>query len=142
MARRPAPLNVMSYDGWVSIQLCPQLKEYVFMNKATQAPLLQPHLLRQALEALEAECAWGGPTPKTAAAIDALRKNIEAQRRQPIMTTAKTTSERVEKLRQEREALGLRRRELYAHDDDWPKLQELAAKLQRKRERDAKRAKG
>jgi hypothetical protein len=54
----------------------------------------------------------------------------------------KTTKERVEKLRQEREALGLRRRELYAHDDDWPKLQELAAKLQRKRERDAKRAKG
>lgn len=58
------------------------------------------------------------------------------------MNAAKTTSERVEKLRQEREALGLRRRELYAHDDDWPKLQELAAKLQRKRERDAKRAKG
>ena len=54
----------------------------------------------------------------------------------------KKSSERVEKLRQEREALGLRRRELYAHDDDWPKLQELAAKLQRKRERDAKRAKG
>ena len=58
------------------------------------------------------------------------------------MSAAKTTSERVEKLRQEREALGLRRRELYAHDDDWPKLQELAAKLQRKRERDARRAKG
>lgn len=58
------------------------------------------------------------------------------------MSAAKTTSERVEKLRQEREALGLLRRELYAHDDDWPKLQELAAKLQRKRERDAKRAKG
>lgn len=55
------------------------------------------------------------------------------------MSPAKTTNERVEKLRQEREALGLRRRELYAHDDDWPKLQELAAKLQRKRERDAKR---
>ena len=51
------------------------------------------------------------------------------------MSAAKTTAERVEKLRQEREALGLRRRELYAHDDDWPKLQ-------RKRERDAKRAKG
>lgn len=48
---------------------------------------------------------------------------------------AKTTSERVEKLRKGREALGLRRRELYAHDDDWPKLKELAAKLQRKRER-------
>ena len=59
-----------------------------------------------------------------------------------VFMNAKTTSERVEKLRQEREALGLRRRELYAHDDDWPKLQELAAKLQRKRERDSKRAKG
>lgn len=55
------------------------------------------------------------------------------------MSAAKTTSERVEKLRQEREALGLRRRELYAHDDDWPKLQELAAKLQRKRERLSRR---
>ena len=54
----------------------------------------------------------------------------------------KKSSERVDKMRQEREALGLRRRELYAHDDDWPKLQELAAKLQRKRERDARRAKG
>ena len=32
MARRPAPLNVMSYDGWASIELCPQLKEYVFMR--------------------------------------------------------------------------------------------------------------
>lgn len=58
------------------------------------------------------------------------------------MPAAKTTSERVDKLRQEREAMGLRRRELYAHDDDWPKLQELAAELQRKRERDAKRVKG
>lgn len=55
---------------------------------------------------------------------------------------AKTTSERVEKLRQEREALGLRRRELYAHDDDWPKLKELAAKLQRKREHLSKQGKG
>lgn len=54
----------------------------------------------------------------------------------------KTATERVEKLRQERADLGLKRRELYAHDDDWPKLQELAAKLQCKRERDAKRAKG
>jgi len=47
---------------------------------------------------------------------------------------AKTTSERVEKLRQERLELGLKRREVYAHDEDWPKIQELAAKLQRKRE--------
>lgn len=54
----------------------------------------------------------------------------------------KTATERVEKLRQERAGLGLKRRELYAHDDDWPKLQELAAKLQRKREREAKRANG
>ena len=58
------------------------------------------------------------------------------------MNAAKTTAERVAALRAARDALGLRRRELYAHDDDWPKLQELAAKLQRKRERDAKRAKG
>jgi len=58
------------------------------------------------------------------------------------VSAAKTTTERVEKLRQEREDLGLRRRELYAHDDDWPKLQELAAKLQRKRERLSKQGKG
>lgn len=56
------------------------------------------------------------------------------------MNAAKTTSERVDVLRQRRDELGLKRRELYAHDDDWPKLQELAAKLQRKRERNAKRA--
>lgn len=55
---------------------------------------------------------------------------------------AKTTTERVEKLRQERADLGLKRRELYAHDDDWPKLQELAAKLQRKRERLLKQGNG
>ena len=47
------------------------------------------------------------------------------------VVTPKTTSERVEKLRQEREALGLRRRELYAHDDDWPKLQELRSEERR-----------
>lgn len=58
------------------------------------------------------------------------------------MVTAKTTSERVEKLRHDRADLGLKRRELYAHDDDWPKLQELAAKLQRKRERLSKQGKG
>ena len=58
------------------------------------------------------------------------------------MNVAKTISERVEKLRQEREAIGLRRRELCAHDDDWPKLQELSAKLQRKRERLSKQGKG
>lgn len=56
------------------------------------------------------------------------------------MSAAKTTGQRVEKLRQKREAIGIRRRELYAHEDDWPKLQELSAKLQRKRQRTAKRA--
>ena len=56
--------------------------------------------------------------------------------------TAKTTSKRVEKLRQKRADLCLKRRELYAHDDDWQKLQALAAKLQRKRERMSKQAKG
>ena len=37
MAQRPAPLNVMSYDGWASIELCPQIGEYVFMNAKTAA---------------------------------------------------------------------------------------------------------
>jgi len=32
MARRPAPLIVMSYDGWAGIELCSQLGEYVFMS--------------------------------------------------------------------------------------------------------------
>lgn len=51
-----------------------------------------------------------------------------------LNSQVKTASERVEKLRQERLELGLKRREVYAHDEDWPKIQELAAKLQRKRE--------
>ena len=54
------------------------------------------------------------------------------------MNAAKTTRERVEKLRQEREALGLRRRELYAHGDDWPKVREVASKLLREREEQTK----
>lgn len=48
---------------------------------------------------------------------------------------AKTITERVEKLRQERARLGVKRRELYVHDEDWGKIQELAAKLQAKREK-------
>ena len=56
--------------------------------------------------------------------------------------TTKTPSQRVEALRKRRDELGLKRRELYAHDEDWPKLQELAAKLQRKRERLSKHGKG
>ena len=54
--------------------------------------------------------------------------------------SAKTTSERVEKLRQERAEMGLKRREVYAHDDDWPKIQELADKLKQKRQKAAKPA--
>lgn len=49
------------------------------------------------------------------------------------MSPAKTTSERVDKLRKEREALGLTRREIYAHDDDWPQIKAMALKLQMKR---------
>lgn len=50
MARRPAPLNVMSYDGWAGIEQ--QLKEYVFMSKSNTAQALD--LLAQAFDALEA----------------------------------------------------------------------------------------
>ena len=47
--------------------------------------------------------------------------------------TAKTTTERVAKLRAAREAQGLRRLELYAHPDDWPTIKALADRLQIKR---------
>jgi hypothetical protein len=53
--------------------------------------------------------------------------------------TPKTTTQRVEKLRQERAALGLRRLEVYAHPDDWQSIKALAERLQRKR---AKATKG
>lgn len=46
---------------------------------------------------------------------------------------AKTTAERVAALRASRDALGLKRLELYAHPDDWPAIKALAEKLQRKR---------
>jgi hypothetical protein len=51
--------------------------------------------------------------------------------------TAKTTSERVAKLRADRDALGLKRLELYAHPDDWPAIKALAEKLQKRRARAA-----
>jgi Fic family protein len=50
---------------------------------------------------------------------------------------AKTTTERVQKLRADRDALGLKRLELYAHPDDWPAIKALAEKLQKRRARDA-----
>lgn len=49
------------------------------------------------------------------------------------MSPAKTTSERVQALRAARDALGLKRLELYAHPEDWPAIKVLAEKLQRKR---------
>ena len=49
------------------------------------------------------------------------------------MIPAKTSSERVGALRAAREAIGLRRLELYAHPDDWQAVQALAEKLQRRR---------
>ncbi len=49
------------------------------------------------------------------------------------MSPAKTTAERVAALRAARDALGLKRLELYAHPDDWEAIKALAEKLQRKR---------
>lgn len=49
------------------------------------------------------------------------------------MSAAKTTSERVQAMRAARDALGLKRLELYAHPEDWPAIKALAERLQRKR---------
>ena len=51
------------------------------------------------------------------------------------MNAVKTTAERVAALRAARDALGLKRLELYAHPDDWPAIKALAEKLRRKRAR-------
>ena len=50
----------------------------------------------------------------------------------------KTTAERVAALRSARDALGLKRLELYAHPDDWPAIKALAEKLHRRRAKVAK----
>lgn len=47
----------------------------------------------------------------------------------------KTTAQRVAALRAARDALGLKRLELYAHPEDWPAIKALAEKLQCKRAR-------
>jgi hypothetical protein len=52
---------------------------------------------------------------------------------------AKTPTERVQELRQRREALGLTRLELYAHPEDHEAIKALAEKLQRKRLKEKKR---
>ena len=51
------------------------------------------------------------------------------------MSAPKTTSERVQAMRAARDALGLKRLELYAHPEDWSAIKALAEKLQRKRAR-------
>ena len=55
---------------------------------------------------------------------------------------AKTGAERVATLRAARDALGLKRLELYAHPDDWPAIKALAERLQKKRARLAKQQAG
>lgn len=57
------------------------------------------------------------------------------------MSPAKTTAKRVDELRERREALGLKRRELYAHDDDWAQIVKLAMRLQIKRAKAAAKQK-
>jgi hypothetical protein len=57
--------------------------------------------------------------------VTALIEEIDTQ-----MSAAKTTAERVAKLRADRDALGLKRLELYAHPEDWPAIKALAEKLQ------------
>ena len=57
------------------------------------------------------------------------------------MSPAKTTAKRVDELRERREALGLKRRELYAHDDDWAQIVKLAMRLQMKRTKAAAKQK-
>lgn len=60
-------------------------------------------------------------------------KGRDSSPEQARMSPAKATSERVDKLRQERAALGLKRKEVYVHDDDWPELLKLAKRLERRR---------
>ena len=58
------------------------------------------------------------------------------------MNAAKTASERVQKLRAERDALGLKRVEIYAHPDDCDKIKALAFTLNMKRQKPAKKRAG
>ena len=51
------------------------------------------------------------------------------------MSPTKTNAERLAEFRAIRDALGLKRLELYAHPDDWPAIKALAEKLHRKRQK-------
>ena len=53
-------------------------------------------------------------------------------------TVKPTSTPRVTKMRQARRKLGLKRRDLEAHPDDWPAIREFAAELQRRRVEQAK----
>lgn len=55
------------------------------------------------------------------------------------MNAAKTAAQRVREVRQRRASAGLVRLELWAHPDDHEAIKEAAAKLQRRRERAAKK---
>jgi hypothetical protein len=55
---------------------------------------------------------------------------------------ATTVKDRVQKMRAERDALGLKRLELYAHPDDWDKIKALAFTLNMKRQKPAKKRAG
>lgn len=57
------------------------------------------------------------------------------------MSPAKTAARRVEELRERRGELGLKRRDLYAHDDDWAQIVKLAKKLQMRRTKAAAKQK-
>jgi hypothetical protein len=50
----------------------------------------------------------------------------------------KTSKDRVAALRERAAAHGLKRREIYAHEDDWPAIKALAEKLQKRRGKAAK----
>ena len=51
------------------------------------------------------------------------------------VTVPKSVSERLYAFRAARESQGLKRRELYAHADDWPKIKALASRLTKLREK-------
>jgi hypothetical protein len=55
--------------------------------------------------------------------------------------TAKTPTQRVAKMRADREKQGVKRLELYAHDEDIKTIKAYAAKLSERRARAEKRAK-
>ena len=55
---------------------------------------------------------------------------------------ATTVNDRVQKMRAERDTLGLKRLELYAHPEDWDKIKACAFVLNMKRTKAAKKRAG